>query len=578
VALKAGEADMNLATRRELAECLAGVQSLIPFLVGSAMVMAIAMTPLLGWVPLPLMALWIAIQLSQRAWTARRLARGELEVRAGTGAVFLGASAAVLAILGIWAVASARPWTMVAGNFILASGLLFGAATTGRSRLASRAILIPNLIGLAVVPILAWRQGASLPQVLSTVTGMLLVAGTACRVRQQAHLALEAEHRANASKSEFLATVSHEIRTPLNGILGMAQAMAVDDLSSAQRQRLEMIGQSGETLLLLLNDLLDLSKIEAGKFELHETSFEPSALCASTHDTFEPLASQKGLELQVQIDPSARGRYLGDGPRVRQILFNLTSNAIKFSQQGVVRLQARRDGEVLVFSVFDKGVGICADDLARLFGAYEQLGAATAARHGGTGLGLAICRRLAAMMNGEISVESRIGEGSAFHLRLPLVRLCEDEPGASGPALSLEGLGRPLRVLAAEDNLVNQQVLRALLEPIGVDPVIVGDGAQALDAWRAHDWDVILMDVQMPVMNGLAAARAIRNEEAERGLTATPIIALTADVMAHQVERYAQAGIAHFVAKPVRIIDLYETLKAALGAGAVDSPRSAAAV
>jgi two-component system, sensor histidine kinase len=577
---------MNQATRSALADCLAERQALIPIMAAIAVPTAFSLTPLLGWPPLPLMGAWVLTQLWQRAWTARRLSRGELEVQAGRGAMFLAASSALLAAIGVYAVATAKPWAMVAGSCILASGLLFASATTGRSRLASLAILTPNLVGMAVLPILAWREGSNALQILSTASGMLLLAGAAHIVRQRAHRALEAEYDANASKSVFLATVSHEIRTPLNGVLGMAQAMAAGELSSAQRQRLETVSQSGETLLLLLNDLLDLAKIEAGRLELNEAPFDLKALCDSARGVFEALAAQKALGLELEVEAAAQGRYLGDAARIRQILFNLVSNAIKFSDRGRVRLTVGRQGQALVFSVSDQGVGISPENLSRLFGAYEQLGAATAQRYGGTGLGLSISRQLAVLMNGQITVDSRVGEGSTFHLRLALARL-PDAPGkeeGARAARSSEALDRPLRLLAAEDNLVNQRVLRALLEPIGVDPVIVGDGALALEAWRAQDWDVILMDVQMPVMNGLSAARAIRAEEAERGRPATPIIALTADAMAHQIDACVQAGMGHFVAKPIRVEDLYETIERALasptssgqGAGPQDRPAALA--
>jgi CheY-like chemotaxis protein len=316
----------------------------------------------------------------------------------------------------------------------------------------------------------------------------------------------------------------------------------------------------------LLNDLLDLAKIEAGRLELNQAPFELNALCDSARGVFEALAAQKNLDLEVEVETAAQGRYHGDAARIRQILFNLVSNAIKFSDRGRVRLSVGRDGEVIVISVSDHGVGISPENLSRLFGAYEQLGAATAQRYGGTGLGLSISRQLAVLMNGQITVDSRVGEGSTFHLRLALERLA-DEPRRDEVSLaagSSDGPERPLRLLAAEDNLVNQQVLRALLEPIGVDPVIVGDGAQALEAWREQDWDLILMDVQMPVMDGLAAARSIRAEEIERGRLATPIIALTADAMAHQIDACLRAGMGHFVAKPIRVDDLYATIDRAL--------------
>jgi PAS domain S-box-containing protein len=380
------------------------------------------------------------------------------------------------------------------------------------------------------------------------------------------HAKDEAE-AANRAKSVFLATMSHEIRTPLNGVLGMAQAMAVDDLSPSQRTRLETIRQSGETLLVILNDLLDLSKIEAGKLELEVADFPLGPLVDGVRATYSDLAARKGLRLLLDVDTDAAGLYRGDSTRLRQILFNLVSNALKFTQVGEVRLAVRRDADALVCTVCDTGIGIPADRLPRLFNKFEQADVSTTRKFGGTGLGLAISRELAALMGGEIAVASRVGEGSVFTLRLPLVRIGDETPAApAGPAPTLEPHG-PLRVLAAEDNSVNQMVLRALLQQVGVEPEIVDDGAAAVAAWRAAEWDVILMDVQMPILDGPDATRAIRAAEAASGRRRTPIIALTANAMAHQITEYGAAGMDGLIAKPIRVEELFTVLAAALDQG-----------
>jgi PAS domain S-box-containing protein len=369
---------------------------------------------------------------------------------------------------------------------------------------------------------------------------------------------------ANRAKSVFLATMSHEIRTPLNGVLGMAQAMAADELSPVQRDRLETVRQSGETLLVILNDLLDLSKIEAGKVELEVADFALAPLIESVRATFADVAAGRGLSLVVDVDSAAEGVYRGDATRLRQILFNLVANGLKFTEAGEVRLSVRREGPKLGFRISDTGMGIPADRLPRLFNKFEQADASTTRRFGGTGLGLAISRDLAALMGGDIEVESVEGAGSTFHVtvRLPYIgETLAPAPARPAPAPSPD---RPLRILAAEDNAVNQVVLRALLEQAGIEPFIVDDGAACVDAWQGGSWDVILMDVQMPVMDGPSAARAIRAAERASGRRRTPIVALTANAMAHQVTEYAAAGMDGFIAKPIHVEELFAGIEAAL--------------
>ncbi|HVM98635.1 MAG TPA: ATP-binding protein [Caulobacteraceae bacterium] len=373
---------------------------------------------------------------------------------------------------------------------------------------------------------------------------------------------------ANRAKSDFLATMSHEIRTPLNGVLGMARAMAADELTPAQRERLEVVRQSGESLLALLNDVLDLSKVEAGKLELDPEPFDLVALAKGAHATFLGVAQSKGLTLDLVIEQGARGAYLGDATRVRQILSNLISNALKFTDHGgaKVTIAARKKG--FTIKVRDTGIGIPADRIARLFHKFEQADASTTRRFGGTGLGLAISRQLAEMMGGTIRVSSAPGAGATFTVALPLAKLdgaavvAPAEPAANTTAAEIEP--QALRVLAAEDNKVNQLVLRTLLNQAGVDPVIVEDGRQAVEAWEHGEWDVILMDVQMPVMDGPAAARIIRQREAASGRIKTPIVALTANVMSHQVREYEAAGMNGWVAKPIEVAALFASLETAL--------------
>jgi signal transduction histidine kinase/ActR/RegA family two-component response regulator len=385
------------------------------------------------------------------------------------------------------------------------------------------------------------------------------------RARAQARDGAEAAEAANHAKSAFLATMSHEIRTPLNGVLGMAQAMAASPLSDVQRDRLSVIHQSGEALLAILNDILDLSKIEAGKLELEEIEFDLGELAKGAHSAFTALANKKGLSFALDIE-AARGVYRGDPTRLRQILYNLISNALKFTERGEIRVTADYGHGGLEISVADTGVGIAPQALKHLFAKFSQGDASTTRRFGGTGLGLAICQELSRLMGGEISVASELGRGTCFTLLLPLPRVAEARPAPTLPSPDAppapETLG--VRVLAAEDNSVNQLVLKTLLHQIGVEPVVVSDGEAAVDAWETSDWDVILMDIQMPVMDGPTATHYIRQREAETGRRRTPIIALTANAMSHQVSEYLDAGMDGHVAKPIEAARLFEALQSAL--------------
>ncbi len=382
--------------------------------------------------------------------------------------------------------------------------------------------------------------------------------------------AKEAAEAATRAKSAFLATMSHEIRTPLNGVLGMAQAVAAGPLEPAQRERLDVIRASGETLLTVLNDVLDLAKVEAGRLELEEAEFDIGAVAASAHAEFSAIAAQKGLAFDLTVTPAAAGVYLGDATRVRQLLSNLISNALKFTEAGGVTVIVGRKQRALTLTVTDTGIGISPVQQTALFQKFAQADASTTRRFGGTGLGLAICRELAEHMGGRVEVKSAEGEGSTFVATLPLPRRRRSTRKAASPSTDRAADLRPsaefaaIRLLVAEDNPMNQLVLQTLLSQFGVEPTIVGDGVDAVAAWESSDWDVMLMDVQMPRMDGPTATRFIRERELAQGRPRTPIIALTANAMTHQVKEYLAAGMDGFVAKPIQVERLFAALEAAL--------------
>ncbi len=385
-----------------------------------------------------------------------------------------------------------------------------------------------------------------------------------CETLEDLMEARDAANAANVAKSQFLANMSHEIRTPLNGVLAMAEVMDRGDLSHVQRERLSVVRQSGEQLLAVLNDVLDLSKIEAGKLELAALDFDLDRVAQAVSDGFGALAEEKGLTFNVEIAPEAGGVWHGDSDRLRQIFSNLVSNAIKFTATGAVTARFEpADAGGLRLSVTDTGIGIARDKIITLFEKFIQADSSTTRQYGGTGLGLAICRELAQLMGGQISVISDEGKGSTFIVELPFPRGTGVVP-AEVQAPTGDVQQRSVRVLAAEDNLVNQKVLKAIVEPMDVELSIVGDGRSAVEAWRSGQFDVILMDIQMPVMDGITAAKAIRAAELAEKRPRTPILALTANALVHQVEEYMAAGMDGHVAKPIEISKLYEAMSRAL--------------
>ena len=376
---------------------------------------------------------------------------------------------------------------------------------------------------------------------------------------------------ANQAKSEFLANMSHEIRTPMNAILGMTELALTSDARAEQRRYLSTVKQSANALLQIIDDVLDFSKIEAGKLELHRGPF---SLRDTLNDTLEVLASraaEKDIELACQVSMRVPDVLRGDSTRLRQILMNLVGNAIKFTDLGGVFVRVERepdDAKIasrggliwLQFVVTDTGIGIPLDKQKIIFESFVQADGSMTRRYGGTGLGLSICSQLVSLMGGRIWVDSQVGRGSSFHFTVCL----ETEQGANAeekpPSTPIKKAMRPLRVLLAEDNEINQQVAIEFLQMRGHDVRVAANGIQALAALAAERFDVVLMDVQMPQMDGFKATAAIREKEKTTGLH-MPIIAMTGYAMKGDRQRCLDAGMDAYVCKPIRSQELYEIIE-----------------
>jgi signal transduction histidine kinase/CheY-like chemotaxis protein len=382
-----------------------------------------------------------------------------------------------------------------------------------------------------------------------------------------------AAESADFAKSAFLAQMSHEIRTPMNGVLGMADALSRTILDERQTRMVKVIQDSGDTLLTLLNDVLDIAKIEAGKLDLETIDYSLVEIVRSAEAIFTARAHDKGISFSCQIDQSADIWCLGDPTRVRQILYNLVSNALKFTHEGSVCVSLIAEPTPLgtqriTLAVSDTGVGLDEEAQGRLFQRFSQADASTTRKFGGTGLGLAICKQLAGMMHGDITVRSQPGLGSTFtfvhEARLGAAPLRTDAATLESSLCEDEGSGASLRVLAAEDNAHNRLVLQMFLDQVGIEPVFAENGAIAVELWKQAHFDLILMDVQMPEMSGPEATQAIRALEQTTGRTRTPIIALTANAMTHHVRECLDAGMDAHVAKPIRPEILFAAITQAL--------------
>jgi signal transduction histidine kinase/CheY-like chemotaxis protein len=553
---------------------------------------------LLGVYAGPMEALvWLGLMLSAEgfeAWRRQRLLDGAPwrgpKAYAGTLAIsLLWVAHAVI----MWRVGGEVPRFIALMDLFTVS--VYAAIGAHRDRPLMLCLMAGPLVTLAGLLIgYVWEVASPLGAALTTIAtlgtcatilGNGLAMHASDRELAEANKSLadmaESARAANAAKDSFLATMSHEIRTPLNGVIGVAAALGDSELTPRQREMVGLIYASGSSLQHLLSDLLDLSKIEAGKLTL---TLEPVNLRGAVEQAavlFRASADEKGLALKIVHGENARGAFLTDPVRLRQILANLVSNAIKFTEKGEVSVRldvsdgaGPQDPCDVRIEVRDTGVGFGPDVARRLFLRFEQADSAIMGGLGGSGLGLSICRALAEAMGGAVTARSMPGEGSVFDLRLPLKRAASasgvDAPIPDPAPLKLDADG-PVHVLVAEDNGVSQQVMRLLLEPLGATVEITGDGAQAVKAYQARRFDLVLLDMQMPVLDGLCAARAIRSLERdlerEGRPVHTPIVMVSANAMPDHLEQARAAGCDLHLSKPITPNTLAATLAQALQIG-----------
>jgi signal transduction histidine kinase/ActR/RegA family two-component response regulator len=390
-----------------------------------------------------------------------------------------------------------------------------------------------------------------------------LEARVALRTRQLQD-ATERAQSANEAKSRFLATVSHEMRTPLNAILGLGQILARSALNKKQHdQVLEMKG-AARRLRMMIDDVLDLCQLDDGALELKPRPFHLTALAQSLDNLHRPTAEVRGLRLTMQLEAGPGEARLGDLDRLRQVISVLIDNALKFTQEGGVDCRITGAGDHLRIEVSDTGDGVAPEKMAVIFERFSQIDDSTKRAAGGVGLGLALCQGLVAKMGGEMSASSQPGQGSTFTLRIPCPAVAEQTPQGLPKN---DGDEEAPTLLVVDDNALNREIIAALVEPFGIACGFAADGREAVEAWRRQPWDAIFMDVHMPVMDGVEATRAIRQEEGRLGRRRVPIVAVTASVLQQETAGYHAAGMDDVLPKPIEVSALAQMLARCVGAG-----------
>ena len=465
-----------------------------------------------------------------------------------------------------------------------AGGLLHVSLHMHHARPILISAVLPHATYFFGLPVFSAVNGQNWQELLIAIGCLLYMSHLVVAVRQSSmttgalQSARDAEQSArrkaevaNAAKSDFLAVVSHEIRTPMNAVISAANLLRRTRLDGQQREHVAMLIDAGDVLMGLLNDVLDFSKIEAGKMELESAEMIVRDRLSTVVRLWEPRALANGVRLKVRVAPEVPVAVLTDPLRVQQILFNLMSNAVKFTEDGDITIRVGWDGARLNMAVTDTGCGIPADRLGQIFNSFEQADIGTTRRYGGTGLGLSISRKLAELMGGSLTVDSVEGEGSTFSLSLPVTAV---EAAAVAPVRPAEAAGslQGRSILAADDHEVNRRILQLLLEPHGCRLTLVENGAEALEAASGQRFDAILMDMQMPVMDGLEATRRIRDGAVNGD---TPVIALTANALDLHRAAWDAAGVHAFLTKPIDPVMLTATLAEAC---AVERPALQAAV
>ena len=564
--ITSGYAAVALTRARELPTRIA----LALFIGGTAMLMAPSVWPVV----------WFVAMLAGQAldWLAFRPLRldPEAEPSAGLRAFCMGSAlvnTAIYSAITVYLWFRGGEFGAMFAMIQVAGGLLHVSLHMHHARGLLIASVIPHatyFLGLPLLTLVMTRN----PQVLALMIGALLyVAHLVVAVKRSIRTTTElgdartealtqrdrAEH-ASAAKSEFLAVISHEIRTPMNAVISAANMLRRTRLDTQQREHVSMLLDGGDMLLGLLNDVLDFSKIEAGKMRMESAEMNVRNKLGALRRLWEPKAMSRGVRLSVVVDEAVPEAVLTDPLRFQQILFNLLSNAVKFTRDGAIRVDVSWDeaGSILTAEIHDTGCGIPADQIDNIFDSFEQVSAGDTRRYGGTGLGLAISRRLAQAMGGDLRVSSAPGEGSTFTLTLRVEAvdeaMAEAEPEARPAPVSLRGRS----ILVVDDHEVNRRIVGLLLEPHGCRLTLVENGAEAVEAAGTGAFDAILMDMQMPVMDGLEATRRIRTGAGPNA--DTPVIALTANAMDVHRAAWDAAGVHAFLTKPIDAPLLARTL------------------